>query len=277
MAQAMLEYAKPLMKFVENGETEINDAFQISTMLWNYALLVEKGDEDMKVRQEILKAIRGTFGLDKTEAQSLLTKMIERRSYLFPPDQQPEPGMPFMFIRKEVRYLIQPFDYKKLVISGEIVPPDQGDRDLIKKIHTLDELIYDGAEYDRYEKLLLLLEDECEDLFERWLVAKGLTKDDAKKYSFCLHTYLHFIYGYIHEDVVVLKSVPSVYFVEFFEDFLLRKMMVEPNEYVYWPPALKLFYRFLHEKGYLDNHEETIRKIDRVEPYFIEVLRKQFS
>ncbi|RLB13786.1 MAG: hypothetical protein DRN37_01550 [Thermoplasmata archaeon] len=277
MAQAMLEYAKPMMKFGENDETGFNDAFQIATMLWNYALLVEKGDEDMKVRQEILKAIRGTFGLERVEAQSLLTKMIERRSFLFPPDQQPERGMPFMFIRKEVRYLIQPFDYKKLVIAGEIVLPDQDDRDLIKKINTLDELIYDGAEYDKYEKLLLTLEDECENLFERWLVAKGMLKDDAEQYSFCLQTYLNFIYAYIHGDIVILKSVSDVYFVEFFEDFLLRKMMVEPNEYVYWPPALKLFYRFLHEKGYLDNYEEIIRNIDRVEPYFIEVLRKQFS
>jgi len=54
-------------------------------------------------------------------------------------------------------------------------------------------------------------------------------------------------------------------------------MMVEPMEYVYGPPALKLFYRFLHEKGYLDNPEDMIRKIDKLEPYFIEVLRKQFS
>jgi hypothetical protein len=186
-------------------------------------------------------------------------------------------GLIIRFLPEAVAISTTPFDYKKLVISGEIVPPDQDDRDLIKKINTLDELIYDGAKYDRYEKLLLTLEDECQDLFERWLVAKGMIKDDAEQYSFCLHTYLDFIYGYIHDDVVVLKSVPDVYFVEFFEDFLLRKMMVEPKEYVYWPPALKHFYRFLHEKAYLENHEDIIRNIDRVEPYFIEVLRRQFS
>ncbi|GAG48770.1 unnamed protein product, partial [marine sediment metagenome] len=78
-------------------------------------------------------------------------------------------------------------------------------------------------------------------------------------------------------DIVILKSMPDIYFIEFFEDFLLRKMMTEPNEYVNWPPALKLFYQFLHEKGYLDNPEEIIMKIDRLEPYFIEVLKKQFS
>ncbi len=120
------------------------------------------------------------------------------------------------------------------------------------------------------------MKDECQGLFEKWLITKGL-KGDVQDFSFCLHTYLDFIYGYMHDDTVVLKSVPDIYLVEFFEDFLIRKMMVEPNEYVYWPPALKLFYLFLHEKGYLNNHKEIIKKIDRVEPYFIEVLRKQFS
>ncbi|MBW2340736.1 MAG: hypothetical protein JRF50_10405 [Deltaproteobacteria bacterium] len=81
----------------------------------------------------------------------------------------------------------------------------------------------------------------------------------------------------MHDDIVVLKSVPDIYLVEFFEDFLIRKMMAEPNEYVYWPPALKLFYLFLHEKGYLNNHKEIIKKIDKIEPYFIKVLKKQFS
>ena len=163
-----------------------------------------------------------------------------------------------------------------MVISNKIVSPDQKDSDLIEKINTLDELVSDSAEYGKYEELFNSLKDECEDLFEKWLVTKGL-KDDVKDYSFCLQTYLDFIYGYIHDDIVVLKSVPNIYFVEFFEDYLLRKMMVEPNEYVFWPPALKLFYQFLNEKGYLDNHEEVIRNIDKVEPYFIEVLKKQFS
>ena len=276
MSQAMMEYAQPIMKFVEDDEKGFNDALQISMGLWNYALSVEKGDEDKKIEQDMLKALGKVFKLDKDEAQSLFTKMIERRAYLFPPDIQPEPGIPFMFIRKEIRYLIQPFDYKKLVISDEVVPPDQNDSDLIKKINKLDEFIYDGAEYDRYEKLFYSLKDECQELFEKWLVAKGL-KDDVQNYSFCLQTYLDFIYGYMHDDVVVLKSVPDIYFVEFFEDFLLRKMMAEPNEYIYWPPALKLFYRFLNEKGYLDNHGKAIANIDKVEPYLVQILKKQFS
>ena len=276
ISQAMMEYAKPIMKFVEDDDKGFNDALQISIGLWNYALSVEKGDEDIKIEKDLLTAMGKALKLDKDEAQSIFKKMIERRAHLFPPDIQPETGIPIMFIRKEIRYLIQPFDYKKLVISDEVVPPDQNDSDFIKKINELDQFIYDGAEYDRYEKIFCSLRDDCQGVFEKWLVAKGL-KDDVQNYSFCLETYLNFIYGYLHDDVVVLKSVPDIYFVEFFEDFLLRKMMTEPNEYVYWPPALKLFYRFLNEKGYLDNYGVAIANIDKVEPYFIQILRKQFS
>jgi hypothetical protein len=276
MSQAMMEYAKPVLKFFEDDEKSYNNALQISMGLWNYALSVEKGDEDKKIGKDLLKAMGKALRLDKDKAQSLFTKMIERRAYLFPQDIQPEPNTPFMFIRKEIRYLIQPFDYRKLIISDGVEPPDQKDRDLIEKINRLDELIHDGEDYAKYENLFYSLKDECQDLFERWLVAKGL-EDDVQDYSFCLQTYLDFIYSYMHDDVVVLKSVPNIYFVEFFEDFLLRKMMVEPNEYIYWPPALKLFYHFLHEKGYLDNQDNFIATIDKVEPYFIEILKKQFS
>ncbi len=50
---------------------------------------------------------------------------------------------------------------------------------------------------------------------------------------------------------------------EFFEDFLIRNMMAAPAEYMLWPPALKLFYRFLHEKRYLNNPDKIIGRIDK--------------
>ena len=92
-----------------------------------------------------------------------------------------------------------------------------------------------------------------------------------------LGIFLDFMYAYIHDDILTLKSVSEIYFIEFFEDFLLRKIMADPSEYVLWPPALKLFYQFLYEKEYMDDPETIIRSIDRIEPYFIEVLKKQFS
>ena len=43
-------------------------------------------------------------------------------------------------------------------------------------------------------------------------------------------------------------------------DWLMRKVMVKPPEYTQWPPALRLFYRFLSEKGYLDDPEPMHRQ-----------------
>ena len=276
MSQAIMEYAKPLLEFAKDEENEFNDTLQIGMLIWNYALSVEEGRKDKKIENKILKSLAQEYSLKKDEAAALLTKMTDRYTYLFPKDKQPEPGTPFMFIRKEVHFLIKPFDYNRLKLSNTIFPAEQEDLNLIEKIEKLDGFIENRADYSSYEDLLFSLHDECRERFEKWLTAKGL-KEDIQDFSFCLQTYLDFIYAYMHEDTVVLKSVPDIYFLEFFEDFLLRKMMVEPLEYVYWPPALKLFYRFLHEKGYLDNQEEMIRKIDKLEPYFIEVLRKQFS
>jgi len=276
MSQAIMEYAKPLLEFAKDEENALNDILQIGMLIWNYAISVEEGKGDKKIENKILKSLASTYSLKRDEAAALLTKMTDRYAYLFPKDKQPEPGMPFMFIRKEVHFLIKPFDYNRLVLSNNIFPAEQEDLDLIEKIEKLDGYIENHADYSSYEDLLFSLHDECREQFEKWLTAKGL-KEGIENFSFCLQTYLDFIYAYMHDDTVVLKSVPDIYFLEFFEDFLLRKMMAEPMEYVYWPPALKLFYRFLHEKGYLDNPDDLISKIDKIEPYFIEVLRKQFS
>lgn len=276
MSQAIMEYTKPLLEFAEDEENAFNKTLQIGMLIWNYVISVEEGREDKEIENKILDSLAQAYGLKKVEAAALLTKMTDRYAYLFPKDKQPEPGTPFMFIRKEVHFLIKPFDYKRLPLSNKIFPAEQEDLDLIEKIEKLDGYIEDHADYSSYEDLLFSLHDECRDRFEKWLSAKGL-KDNIQDFSFCLQTYLDFIYARMHDDTVVLKSVPDIYFLEFFEDFLLRKMMVEPSEYVFWPPALKLFYRFLHEKGYLDNPDDLISKIDKIEPYFIEVLRKQFS
>lgn len=275
MSQAMMEYAKPLMEQLEDKE-DFNTAFQAAMVFWNYALVVERGERDDKLEQKIHKTVKSAFSLDKDAADALIEKMVERYSYLFPHDVQPDPGLPFMFIRKEVRHLIRPFDYEKLVLSDKVIPPDQDDTEIINKLIKLDRYIYEDTDYETYEDLLVSLKDEFEDRFEKWLMAKGV-REGIEDFSSCLHIYFDFIYGYMHDEAVVFKSVPDEYFIEFFEDFLIRKLMTDPGKYVYWPPALKLFYQFLYEKGYLDNPETTIRQIDNLESYFIEVLKKQFS
>jgi len=74
-----------------------------------------------------------------------------------------------------------------------------------------------------------------------------------------------------------LKSVSPIYIEEFFLDYILRKVYTEPYEYIKYPPSLKCFYDFLHEKEYLDNPHKIKRLLDEIEPYFISVLRDRFS
>ena len=81
----------------------------------------------------------------------------------------------------------------------------------------------------------------------------------------------------MHDDIVLLKEVPPIYIEEFFTDYVLRKVMVDPNEYVQFIPAIKTFYTFLHEKGYIDNPEPMIELLDAYELTFIEILRKRFG
>jgi len=181
-----------------------------------------------------------------------------------------------LFVRKEVNYLIRPFDYSKLKISDEKIPPDKKDVELVGNIRHLDRLMESQTDWDEIEDLLHQTEDQALKQFEKWLGLKGVA-EDVSRFSERLDIFLDFVYGYMHDDIVLLKSVGRRYFLEFFEDYLLRKMMVEPHEYTDWPPALKLFYRFLHEKGYIEDLAASISFIDQIEPNFITILRKQFS
>jgi hypothetical protein len=274
-SQAIVEYGAPLMEQAKNDKAT-EAALQLAGMFWNYALSVRDGKVDRKIEREIVKGVKSDLGLNIEETQKLIEKMVERYHYLFPEDIQPKPPSPFMFIRKEVRHLIRPFEYGKLKISDLFIPPDSDDQDAIDKLTQLDTLVMDQADYGQFESLLTEVKDRCEKRFRQWLIAKGLD-EHAKDFADCPFIFFDFVYGYMHDDVIVLKSVTDQYLVEFFEDFLIRKMMTAPAEYILWPPALKLFYRFLQEKGYLDNPDKIIARIDKIEPYFIEVLKHQFS
>ncbi|MDP7077322.1 MAG: hypothetical protein QGI64_03520 [Desulfobacterales bacterium] len=103
---------------------------------------VQEGTTDRKLEEEILKAAKLSLGMGKEDVQSLMQKMVERHAYLFPPDIQPKPLSPFMFLRQEVR----PFDDQELNLSNRIAPLESDDRDAIDKLRQLDDLVMDGAD-----------------------------------------------------------------------------------------------------------------------------------
>jgi hypothetical protein len=136
MTQALLEYAAPLMAYVEDGTVQDpNDALQVGLLLWNSTL----PEAPVAVRQsqrEIVTHIEATFHMGRQEAEAFFDHMIARKAYLFPDEMQPAGSMT-MFMRKEVEYLITPFAESQLHLSDQLVPPDRDDQIWLDALHQL--------------------------------------------------------------------------------------------------------------------------------------------
>ena len=275
LSHAMMEYAKPVMDFVEKGIVEdINDAFQIAMRIWNYSIEVERTGLEL-MRNEIVSEISKTFKLTKQESLEFLDTMIKRKHDLLPFDIQPDYPRT-MFIKKEEHFLIPEFNYDALAISETIIPADDEDKKLINMIHQLDKYIIDDTDYPEWESYYLQFEELCKKRFEKWMLKKGIQKYQDE-FPFYVDIFLSFTYRYSHNNQLTLKSIFPIYFEEFFIDHILRKVFIEPHEFVNIPPAIKTFYMFLFEKGYLENHNIYIEIINGIEPHFINTLRKRFS
>ena len=64
--------------------------------------------------------------------------------------------------------------------------------------------------------------------YEKWLNEKGLIEWN-QIFASNLELFLIFIYRYMHDDLVILQSVPPEYFEEFFFDYRFRKLIAEPT------------------------------------------------
>jgi hypothetical protein len=279
-SQAIMEFAKPLMETNAENLDELNRRMELASSLWNLAVSrqAEEPQEYSRWMERVKAGAKKVLNLDGAERDRYIAEMIARQHHLFPQEVQPTPPSMFMNMKKEVSHLIPSFDAGRVRFRVDAaIPPDEEDHRLIEKIESLDDHIRRGSDYDAYEKLALAIEDESTTAFRKWLTAKGF-EDDPEEYVHCPEIYLTFLYRYVHDDPVLLKSVPNEYLIEFFEDFLLRKMICEPVEYLYWPPALKLFYQFLNEKGYLPVNETArfLGGLDALEKHFLEILRERY-
>jgi hypothetical protein len=280
MSQALVEFGKPLMDDAVDDVKALNEVFGIASAIWNYDIIsvedsaVGKLDE---LESGIISSMKVIFGIDDDEAVELFQKMIERKRHLFPEDVQPEYRL-MTFMRKDLSHLIAPFNYDGLNYSTDPIPPDEHDQAAIGKIKRMDQYIADGTDYDRWEDFYFSMEEEVKDRYEKWLNEKDLA-EWSQTFSSNLELFLNFIYRYMHDDLVILKSVQPEYFEEFFFDYLLRKLIAEPHDYVTYPPAVKFFYVFLNDKGYIGEGvgKGIFEIIDEMEPEFIGVLRERFG
>ena len=275
-SQAMMEYAAPVLEASESQDMkELNDRMQIAMLCWNHGISGDLMPGPRTPEAEIVRKIGKVLRLSKQAASEFFKKMIERKSYLFP-EQLQQRGVPSMVMRKEMSHIIAPFDLNRINFLEKPIPPDQKDKKFIKDIQKLDSFIMRRADYDEYEDLFLQVGEGSTKLFDRWLVAKGV-EENRQELVWFPETLCNFVYGYLHEDVFVLKTLPPGYLAVFFSDFVLRKLVIEPRLYTYIPASIKLFYTFLWEKKYLDNPVPVMVVIDEIEPYFIEILRERFG
>lgn len=276
MSQALMAYSKSIIDFEDSGDIEdMNKAFQFTSLLWNYGIAMESGDVDEKITKEILDMTQLFWQVEQNEAQKLLDKFIAKKSEMFPPDVQIK-GSPMMYMRKEISHLIVPFNYKQLQLSDEILPPGEKDKKFIVSLKTIDRYIYSGKDYSDWEDEYFSMEKTFNENFSDWLQKKGVPIKITRDFPFLAEIFLNFVYRYMHDDLIVIKSVKATYFEEFLFDHVLRKVMMEPHEHVDWPPVLKLLYIFLYEKEYLDDPASFIAVIDDFEPRFVDALRGRF-
>ncbi len=253
MTQAMLEFAAPLMDYVEQGIVQDpNAALQIGMQLWNFTLPNIPVSQQPS-RTALVDTIQTTLQLDRQEADAFFERMIARKAYLFPDEIQPEGSMT-MFMRKEVEYLITPFAESQLQVSDVPIPPDGDDRPFLDALRQLEARIAAHVAYDAWEADFFAMQDLCRQRYQHWL------------------PYLNFIYQY---DAGNLRHVSPEALAEFFLDYLLRKVMAQPPEYTQWPPALRLFYCFLAEKGYLDDPEPMVADLYAIELDFIALVKQR--
>lgn len=274
--QASMEYMKPLLELSESKNiVALNEVASLSMSLWNHAIDLETHRTNPSREVSLRNAIRSIFRMDDESAKELFQEMINRKAQLFPPKIQPR-NLGVMFQKKEISHLIAPFNYRQLTLSPPPIPPDKEDLTAVAMLIKMDQFIQDGTKYEEWEDHYFAMEDYCSERFKKWLKDKGLS-EHAGPFAFYLESYLNFIYRYMHEDLVLLNSVPPKCFEEFFFDYLLRKLMIAPHEYPECPAAVRFFYTFLNEKGYPLEVDSIMGMMDEIEPYFIETLRKRFG
>src|SRR4029450_6422374 len=150
MTQAILEFAAPLLAYVDQGTVQDpNDALHIGMQLWNYTL-PHAPVSQKPARTAIVDTMQTTLQMDRQEADALFEGMIARKADLFPEEIQPA-GSVTLFMRKEVEYLITPFAESQLHLSDEIVPPDDDDDTFVKALEELDARIDFGEDYGEWE------------------------------------------------------------------------------------------------------------------------------
>ena len=178
---------------------------------------------------------------------------------------------------KEFSHVITPFNYGRLKLSDKPLPATGDDLQFLDLLAALDKSKQDSEDCDEWHEQYEAMEEKCGQVFIAWLEGKGVDPEFISNFAFQATFFTNFVYNYGYEDTDILRNTDDLIFDDFFYDFVLRKIMMEPEEHVGWVPCLRLFFLFLAEKGYLDDATFYVDTIDTFEEPFLQFLRKEYS
>jgi len=260
-AQAMVDYAKPLLDKAESDE-DFNKALTFAQLLWNFALIEDIEDRDLKKSEKLKKEINKLADdFDVLGTENIVDIMLKRFHLMFP-----EVGkVPSFHIRERVIDIeeYEPFDESTIHISEDKIAPTKKEIELTGALSK----IYPGSDESRLSKW----QDEILGCYVEWCVAKGVPDDRASDFAFLVSAYLNYLSGYHGETV---SEDTTTYIVqEFMRTHFIRKTALPAQEKTMMPFALKLFMQYLDEKGIVSGAERVGRIVESEQSTFQNNLR----
>ncbi len=276
MIDAMMKLGEPSMKLANEVTGDINVGLQITQSFWNHTMV--RGETVTKAQKkefknQTMEALQKDLKLNEQEAKEFYDKLIERKEHLFPNEVQTGVGMD-VYMRVDKPAVIEKFDYENSGYKDAPIKITEENKILVEDIKQMDNYIKTKTDYDEWEDHYFNLEEDCTEQYEKWLQEKGL-KEHIRTFSYFVPIYVNFIYNYGHTTTVLLNKVTKKYYNEFFKNFVIRKTTAEPEQYAKCPPAIKYFYIFLKEIGYLESTKRTLNQLSVQEDKFLKILKKR--
>jgi hypothetical protein len=254
-AQAMVDYAKPLIDEAESEE-DLNKALTFAQVLWNLALIGRSDPEEFEKQK---KELTDEMGIP--EADDIIKEMIVRFERMFPFTGR----VPGFYVRERVIDIeeYEPFDESTLHISEDKIPPTRKEMKLAETLREIDPG-EDTSDLIKWQNQVL-------DRYVEWCIAKGVPEDEAGHFAYNVNMYLDFLNNYSGETVSA--DTPPEVIQEFMQTHFIRKTSSPAERKTMMPYALKLFMQYLDEKGIVSGTEDVIRIVESEQDDFQENLK----
>jgi len=262
-AQAMLDYAKPLLDNCENEE-EIEQVLSVIQMFWMLAI-VEGTDsvEEKKIKQKLAE-------MNSPEAEELFDMMRERFRLMFPNLMDESPFYIKECVLEEDIEEFEPFDESTIQISEDIIPPTDVEIKIAETLHILDDDIED-RDIEKYEKELSEWQNNILDNYVEWCFLKGVPDEEAQFFAQAVSHFLSFLYDRYMD--VISDHIEDKTVGKFMEVYYIKKIWATSEEKSMMPIALKLFMRYLDEKGIVPGIKSLIKVIESKQEIFLRNLK----